>query len=452
MELNTTADLAGYVADLDVSQLPGVVVDQARDCLLDSLSCMLGGTRVKAVRQAAEVVLTAAAPGRCAVPGQLELLDPSFAAYAAALYADALDFNDSVDGVGHPGASVVGTALAVAQERDASGLDLLRAIVAGYEVAIRIARGRAPSRERSLTVRGQPWAVFGSAAAAASLLGLRRDAVAAAFGLAAQHAAVPFDGKWYERPMSPLKNNYGWAALGGVLAAKLAANNVVSTPAVFDGPNGFWAMSSSDRWDPKAVSHGLGREYAILDVGFKPFPTCRFTHPALRAVRRAIDQERPDPDTIERVIVRTADWARVFADYAPRTQIEAQYSLPWAIASLLAGRDLTSFRPDDPEVGRLARRIQIETSPEIDRQFVFSSLPVEITISEAGGRTRTLQGITVPGSRQDPLPAGHLETKYVTLAEPVLGPKRTHALLSAVQDAEPFPAAAALAPLYRLPA
>ena len=84
------------------------------------------------------------------------------------------------------------------------------------------------------------WQVFGAVAAAANILRLDPDAAAKAFGLAALHAPVPFVGKIYEeRPMWALKNNFGWATMGGVLAALFAAEGLDANHSILEGETGF---------------------------------------------------------------------------------------------------------------------------------------------------------------------------------------------------------------------
>lgn len=448
MEPSVTTELAMAVADLYTSRLPADVVSKARDCVLDSLGCTIGGTRCRPVRQVVDSVLAWARSGVSTVPGLLGSYPAPLAAYGSAQLADALDFNDSVAGVGHPGASVIAVALSLGEARDASGDDFLRAIVAGYDVAIRLARARSPSRKRALRVRGQPWAVFGATAAASALLRLDARQVATAFGLAAQHASVPYDGKWYERPMSPLKNNYGWAAMGGILAAQLAASGTVATPNVLDGDSGFWAMSASDQWNPEAALADLGIVHTILDVGFKPYPTCRFTHPALGALESMLREHPVAVEAIRSVTIRTARWGQVFADYHPETEIGAQYSLPYAAAMLILGT-LTAPDLSDTRVTDLARRVRVETDPQIDEEFAFSTLPAAVEVQLAGGEVLRGRLDTPPGSPERPLADDFLADKFARLVEPVLGTSKALDLRARILLDDHFPSPRGLTLLTR---
>ena len=440
-----TMRLAAHLAALDPAYFPDDVAAAARACLLDSLGCMLGGTRVAEVTTAVRLVLGWGQTTEAGVPGLTGRYPAPLAAYAAAQFANALDYDDTVLGVGHPGAAVVATALAVGQARQADGPDLLRAIVAGYEAAVRIGRATAPSRERAQAVRGHPWAVFGAAAAAATLLGLDAGEMAEAFGLSAQHALVPTVGKWYDRPISPLKNNYGWAAAGGILAAALVAEGARTQRGVLDGETGFWVMASSDRWQPDVALAGLGTNFAIRQVEFKPFAACRYMQTALDALGQILARHRPEPAAVHEVVIRAAARAHVFADYAPRTLLDAQFSLPFAAAALLLGRPLTRFDPVDDELAELAHRVRIETDPVFEPRASFTGLPARVELRLTGGELLTARVDVPPGDPSRPLSADDLRRKFLDLAVPILGGGTARSLHHLICIEPGFPSAADLA-------
>lgn len=447
-EQTVAVQLAANVAALDVLSLPVDVSTKARDCLLDSVSCMLGGTVVTEVRRAVDLVLRWGQGGKTRVPGFPGGYSTPFAAYAAAQFANALDYDDTVLGVGHPGAAVIATALTLGQAEKSSGHELTRALVAGYEVAIRVGRATAPSEKQAARVRGHSWAVFGAAATAAALLRLNAEQTADAFGLAGQHALVPFVGKWYERPISSLKNNYGWATMGGIMAASLAAEGVRGNRQIFDGESGFWAMAASDRWDPNIALAGLGADFAILDVGFKPFAACRYTHSALEAVEMISRRHSLSPSAITRVVVRAAERATVFADYHPQTLLDAQFSLPYAVAGTLMGRPLTVFDPRDQEVAALAQRVEIQTDLSDEGHPRVAGLPARVEIVLRDGRCLSERSDVPPGDPARPLSATCRRTKFLSLAEPVLGPTRAEHCYRMIACRSELPPATEVAELF----
>ena len=283
-----TYRLAQYAVETTYADLPEAVVEHAKHAIRDSLACILGGSSMAAAQPIRDVILPMAADGLATVAGTRRRVFPPLASHINAQLANVLDYDDTMaDGYpGHPGATVIPAALALAEQRGASGKEFLAAVVVGYDVYSRVARAGQPTPTRSRQVRGMAtWQVFGAVATAVNILGLDPDAAARAFGLAALHAPVPFLGKFYEeRPIWALKNNFGWATMGGLLAAQYAAEGLEANQRILEGQTGFWAMAGSDHCDFTHLTEALGQEFRILDTSFKSYPCCRFTHSALDAI------------------------------------------------------------------------------------------------------------------------------------------------------------------------
>ena len=114
--------------------------------------------------------------------------------------AHALDFDDvNLAMPGHPSVAILPGLLALAEERGASGEDVLTAFVAGYELQCRIGRIIAPGHYDVLGFHGTATVgSFGAAAACAHLLGLDRTKFAVALGIAGTQAAGLEVHVWYD--------------------------------------------------------------------------------------------------------------------------------------------------------------------------------------------------------------------------------------------------------------
>ena len=135
---------------------------------MDSLGCALGG-RCSALGQA---VLTPfkTIGGReeaTLIGGQMKV--PCIqAAFVNGTTANDLDFNDTLLGIGHPGASVIPAALAIGESRGVSGKEIINAIITAYDVGDRIGLAIQPSYERLQEVWGVgTWQTYGAVVAAA---------------------------------------------------------------------------------------------------------------------------------------------------------------------------------------------------------------------------------------------------------------------------------------------
>ncbi|ESZ12160.1 MmgE/PrpD family protein [Mesorhizobium sp. L48C026A00] len=133
-----------------------------------------------------------------------------------------MSLDDSYILFGHPGASNIPAALAVAEELGSSGKELIAAIVGGYEMSLRLGTAMRPSEDRDRKVKGYAtWQIFGACTAASLLQRFSAIQIADAYGLTPMHAPLPFLCKFHSRPMSLLKNNYGWANKGAIMAVDL---------------------------------------------------------------------------------------------------------------------------------------------------------------------------------------------------------------------------------------
>lgn len=198
-----TLALSRFALTLSLDDVPAAIVRAVKRLLLDHLGCALGGSRTPLARAAAEV---AAADGdeAATVIGTRRRAPPGPAAFANAMAANALDYDDT-GATGHPGSTVIPAALALAEASGRSGAELLAAVLAAYEVWIRLAEAVQPSWARRVEVYGSGTTqAFGAVAAAGRLCGLGLEETLSAFGLAGAFAPLPHEAKfgWDEDRLS----------------------------------------------------------------------------------------------------------------------------------------------------------------------------------------------------------------------------------------------------------
>lgn len=311
------------------------------------------------------------------------------AAWANGVLANSLDFDDGHRLVkGHPGANVVPAALAVAQACDATVEELLAAIVVGYEVAVR-AGLQLHANSRDYHGSGA-WGAVGAAAAAARLLRLDTAQIGHALGLAGYHAPrAPVMQSVAEPAMT--KDACGWGALVGVSSALLAQRSFTAT--------------RTDHFNRGAWVDLFAR-WHVLDVYIKPFPCCRWSHPAIEAALALRLSSDLVPERIACVRVRTFGAATRLARHQPTTTEEAQYSLVWPLAIALAHRDFTvaSIHPasfTDPTARLLASLVKAEIDPYFDREFPARRF-AQVTVETNDGASYRSGTTEAPGEPDDP--------------------------------------------------
>ena len=219
---NETIRLADYAATLRYEDLPVAVIERAKDCIIDTVAVIILGSGLPWSRIVIKHAQRVGAGGRCRILGAD---GPAVHAPSAALANGALAHAFESDnltrpGAGvHPGATLLPPALAIAQERDSSGKALITAVVAGFEVMYRIGHATKHSNERHGFHAPGTTGPFGAAVAAGCLMGLDRDAMTNALGIAGSLAGGLMEFARSGTGAMVKRLHLGRAAESGVVAA-----------------------------------------------------------------------------------------------------------------------------------------------------------------------------------------------------------------------------------------
>ncbi|MGH7330989.1 MAG: MmgE/PrpD family protein, partial [Polyangiaceae bacterium] len=303
------------------------------------------------------------------------ILDGSAVTAEEAAYANATLFHarcqEDAHPAGHFGAVVLPAALAVAEATSSSGADLLVAIVAGYETALRIGRDHVVD----LSARGfrstSAYGVFGAAAAAARLRRLDAERTAHALAIAA-NAACGLRA-FVAAGSDEYAFHAAFAAQNGLMAAALAANGADGPLDVLESDAGFFAAFGTAGCDySKRIAEGLGEQFEMERVTFKPYPTCQFHRAFIAGLMRLRAQAGTTPaSSIEiRMHPVEADFWGVRFTGPFRRFSQAFMSAPFCAAvAWIRGNvrfaDLHDF--DDPDVQALVERVFIVSDPRRER-------------------------------------------------------------------------------------
>jgi 2-methylcitrate dehydratase PrpD len=367
------ATLAGFAANLAYEDVPSHVVRRAEDLLLDWAASALAG---KGARPVETIARFARRMGPETGPAEVLIArrstSPLFAALVNAASSHVAEQDDVHNGsVFHPGTVVFPPALAVAQALGCSGRDLLTAVVAGYEVGIRVGEFLGRSHYKVFHTTGTAGTVA-AAAAAGRLLGLPAAAMRHAFGSAGTQAA----GLWeFLRDAADSKQLHtAKAAADGLLAAYLAQDGFTGARRIFEGPQGMAAGMSRDA-DPARLVDRLGERWALAETSFKFHASCRHTHPAADALLQVVVAHDLAPGAIARVTARVHQAALdVLGPVTdPATVHQAKFSMGTVLALIAAFRQagLAEFehRFRDPAVVALRGRVAMVLDPEVDAAY-----------------------------------------------------------------------------------
>ena len=414
-----TETLARFINATGTAQFPPAAAQVIRTGVIDTIGTMLAGRKEPVV----EIVRRHVA-AREPSAGESSILlyeGRAFAADAAlinATAAHALDYDD-VALSGHPSVVLVPALLAEAEALGASGADLIRAYLAGYEVWAELIGRDADFHH----LKGwHPTAVFGTVGCAAAVACLRKldvDACRNALGIAASMAGgLVANFGTMTKPF-----HAGRAASSAIEAVRLAMLGMTASADAIEHHAGFLvAISPAGRVEKERPADTLGQTLRILDSGLsiKKYPICYAAHRVIDAV---IDCAKRENIAAEKVASVHA-WigvtpASVLRNHRPMTGLEAKFSLEFAVASALVARavglsQLTDEFVSDAQVRGLMKRVSISTVTSVcpvDPSFAFSDR-VEIRLDD--GRTIDSGEIRFArGNAKLPLTESDLRTKFL---------------------------------------
>ncbi len=432
--IGLTRVLADQASRLTLADIPDETRAWARQCILDYIACGVAGASDELTTILLAELREQGGRETATIFGHSDRLPAASAALINGAASHALDFDDvNLAMPGHPSVAILPALLALAEERGSSGADVLTAFVAGYELQCRVGRVVAPGHYDGLGFHATATiGSFGAGAACAHLLGLDREKFATALGIAGTQAAGLKS--MFGTMCKPL--HAGKASANGLMAAKLAARGFTSRADVIECSQGFAATHGPDfhverAWEIPA--HG----WYIRSNLFKYHAACYMVHASIEAARKLREQHDIAPHRVERIRVELEESCdRICNIPAPRTGLEAKFSLRLATAMGLAGIDtgrLSTYSAEvaaDPDLVCLRDKVELDFRVGIPNTFA----SIDLFLSD-GTRLSARHDAGIPAV--DTVEQGRrLEEKFIGLVEPVLGQARCTALIAKISGFE----------------
>ena len=441
-----TRQLAEFACGLRLVECPIFAVDQAKRCIMETLGCALAGSRTPLAAAAVRSVRRQGESGGATVIGLGLRAAPDRAAFINGVSANALDYDGGIVRQGHYGPTAVASALAVGELVGAGGRQFLEAVIVAYEVVSRIGQAIRASEAQSRLVSGYgPHQGFASVAAAGRLLGLTVDQMVHAFGIYGAFAPLPSAKQWNwdNRPLSWTKDMVAWPSMVGINAALLAESGFLGPSTILEGEKGFFRMAGSDQYSPETLIAGLGKQFNILRVYFKPYPCCRWIHAALDGVGEILQRHGWKEAEVERVEIGVAQ--EVLADlndYSPQNLVDAEFSMPFAVALVLLGVSVGPRWHDpalihSPRVLATMRKVTLRVDPEMQRLFTDKrAVGAVVRIFGIGSALETVRVDCARGSEERPMSDTELEAKFRLLAAEAISEGSAEKAIALINDLE----------------
>ncbi len=360
MYFKTDFKLENFILNTTWEDLPENVQIRSLGCLIDLVGALILGSQSEqfkvGMRLAKEIYKT----GNIAVLGSEERLSFMGAAAAMAHSSNAYDIDDGHNMIrAHPGTSFIGGALAAAYEKNISLKEFLTALVMAYETTIRM--GYAMMDYYKFAHSSGTFGATGTAAVVGRIYGFTKEQLNNALSVAEFNAPIVPGIRSVEYP-SMNKDGVPFGVMIGTLA-------IIETLSGFEGNKN---LLESDEYS--RILGDLGINYEIMNLYFKPYPCCRWAHPAIDSCLEIINKNNITYKDIKNAIIYTFKPATMLSKITPKNIDDAQYNIAYPVAAAIVTGDFGLLQLSDesfhnPKILEIMGKLRFEVDPIIDKQF-----------------------------------------------------------------------------------
>lgn len=402
-------------------ELQPPVVDKVKSEVLDSLANALGGSSQPGVVELLELIKEWGGSEQSTIIAYGIKCPTPDAAQINCTMVHALDYDDGHQkALIHTGCTSVGTCLAVAERVGGiTGKELITTIALGVDFTSRLSLSSRPGSDL-FVVGYHPTAFYGylgAAAMAARLMRLDRKKILNALGIAYHQCAGNMqcihDGALTKR-MGP-----GFASRAGVTAALMAEKGITGAENCLEGKAGLYNVYHNGDYDIEILKAELGKTFEMENVGFKPYPNCGHTHAAIDAVLSLKDRHQIEADQVEVITFYGGGAAYALCvpediKRNPTNIVDAQFSVPWAIATAIVNGkvtigDFTEEAIKNENILKISRKVVGQLDPEMSRHGVG---PAKVSIKMKNGAEYSEYVEFCLGSVEQPLTVDDCVRKF----------------------------------------
>ncbi|MFI5715749.1 MmgE/PrpD family protein [Nocardia sp. NPDC051750] len=418
-----TDALVSWVIDSATAELPAAVEHHIRRLLVDYMAAVVPGSTTGVSRAVAGHVAatyggqraTAIGLGRVSAPGAALLNGTS---------CHSLEVDDGyTPGSVHPSSVAFPAVLAAAEALGSDTVTTTRALAVALEAIARLAAAGHPTTWRNHFHNTPLAGVIGATCGVAVLHGLDADRLHDALGIAASHAGGLF--AFLGKSAEVKRVHPGKAARDAVASVELAVAGVTGPRAILETPHGYVDAFAAGGFDVGVLLDGLGQDWVVLNSYVKPYPSCRHLHGPLDAVLALRAEHGIGLDDVAGATVRTYTVASHHAATVVDSLLDAQMSIPFALATALVHDEvgLTEFGEPargDRRIRDFATRVEVVADEQSDWEYP-RLRPASVELRLRDGRVVSHRVDLPYGEPGNPVSDAEMTAKFVRLAAPVLG-------------------------------
>lgn len=349
------------------------MIEDAKKRLIDVVGCAIGGVNASCNSMILDLVREWGGKEEATILVHGDKVPAQNAAMVNSIMCRSYDYEVCLESEGEAAGRMTGhicgttepTALAVAEQKDSSGKEIIAAVILGADLAARISTTEDFSFEQSFdptgTVNG-----FGATAVAGKLWGLNESQMLNAFGILVNQIAGSTQGVW--DGVHTFKLNQGLASNNGIVAVELASRGFTGIKDPLMSKHGYFARYCKS-YRPEFLTIELGKRFYSKGA-HKLHPGCYGNHVAIECALKLHKEHDIKADDIEEVILNVPPGMKgSFLDQPFEmgdSQMKASFNLPYSVATVLLRKSirLEHFTDDclrDPRVIALCRKVKIVT-------------------------------------------------------------------------------------------
>ena len=410
MVFSTDYKLEKFILETKWEDLPAEVQSRMKGCFVDLMGALLAGSMSEQFAVGLKLAETLYGNGDIAVVGSDKRFNFMGASAAMGHSSNAYDIDDGHNMTrSHPGTSFVGAILAAAYEKDLTLKDFLTAMLVAYEATIR--SGAAIMDYYNYAHSSGTFGAVGVAAGVGRIYGFTKEEMNNVLSVAEFNAPLVPGIRSVEYP-SMNKDGVPFGVMIGALAIKAAQC----------GFTGNKNLLESD--EHRHYLDDLGEKYEVMGLYFKPYPCCRWGHPAIDACVDTMKKNGITHTDVERVVIKTFKRATLLSKIEPKTADEAQYNIAYPVASSIVYGDFGIDRVlnenlSDPTVLAMMKKLAFEVDEELDSKFPAKRI-CRAEIYTKDGKVYTSPNCEPRGEACENIGVDWLVEKFYRITKPVI--------------------------------
>ena len=432
-----TKILSEYITNLRYDDLPANVVEQAKKVILDCLGCQLACAQLENGQLIIKFGRSLKSKEEASVVGSNYKTSAINAALINGTLGHGDEIDESLENAGHTAAVTVTVALACGEMERASGKDMITAVVAGYDMAGRLANA-------GISIESLPtWVTMGSfagtfwgVATACNILKLALTQTRISLGLAACQAGGYFDVGSEAKHMAK-SLTCGISARNAVTAALLARMGYDGPQSAFDGAQNVLNTNIHEINYEELVKN-LGEKFTIMDTCIKLYAAGHPIHSPVNGLLKILASQGIGAEDIDSIIVRLCEQEKQVVDNRDMLNINIQYCL--AVAAFDRKLTWDQFSPErvkDPQVLELKSRVEVIHDPILDeRRKITRAHSAEIDVKTKEGHIFSERVDYPPGDPNNPVTWEDVVNKVMHYTSRVTEKDRIQKFIQTVENLE----------------